>query len=91
MNQPQDHAGEEGAKPAEPGNDEAPETPRSLSLWELITTTLWAVLGVQSRRNRERDFTHGKAIHFIVAGIVFTLVFVIGMILLVNLVLSRAG
>jgi hypothetical protein len=44
----------------------------------LIQSVLAAGFGVQSRGNRERDFKHGKAIHFIVAGLVG-----IGMFLLV--------
>lgn len=73
------------ASPAESA-DAAP-----LSFWEMLTSTLWAVLGVQNSKNRERDFSRGKAIHFIYFGIGFTVVFVIGMILLVKLVLSQVG
>ncbi|MEM1231919.1 MAG: DUF2970 domain-containing protein [Pseudomonadota bacterium] len=50
-----------------------------------------ALLGVQSSANRKRDFTRGKASHFIVLGIVFTVLFVLGMTAFVRLVLSTAG
>lgn len=64
---------------------------RKLGLWEIVTSTVAAAFGVQSRRNRERDFTAGKPSHFIIAGIVFTVLFVLGMIVLVNLVLRSAA
>lgn len=63
----------------------------TLTFWEMLSSTLWAAVGVQSRKNRTRDFQKGKAIHFIYFGIGFTVVFVVGMFLLVRLVLSMAG
>ncbi len=66
--------------------DEAPQ--ESLSFFQIISSTLAAGFGVQSRKNRERDFQQGRASQFIIAGIVFTVLFVIGMITIVSLVLS---
>lgn len=60
----------------------------SLSFGEMLTSTLWAALGVQNKKNRERDFTRGKATHFIYFGIGFTILFVLGMYALVSFVLS---
>ncbi len=73
----------------EPAKGEAePQRPReSLTVWQVIGSTIAAALGVQSSRNRERDFTRGRAWHFIVAGIIFTVLFVVTIILIVNLVL----
>lgn len=59
--------------------------------WHVVFSTLAAGFGVQSSRNRERDFNQGKAGPFIVAGLVFTVLFVAGVALVVNLVLSAAG
>jgi len=55
----------------------------------LIQSVLAAALGVQSSKNRERDFTDGKASHFIVAGIVFTFLFIATVATIVNLVTTR--
>ena len=52
----------------------------------LLQSVLAAALGVQSSKNRERDFTDGKASHFIVAGIVFTFIFIATVATIVNLV-----
>jgi hypothetical protein len=46
---------------------------------------------VQSSRNRHRDFSAGRPVHFIVAGIVFTVLFVVTMVFVVRSVLSVAG
>ena len=61
------------------------------TLWQIVTSTLAAAFGVQSSRNRRRDFTTGKPAHFIIAGIVFTILFVVGMVFVVRLVVSAAG
>ena len=55
----------------------------------LIQSVFAAALGVQSSKNRERDFTGGKASHFIVAGIVFTFLFIATVATVVNLVTTQ--
>lgn len=73
------------AKLAETKN---PQDQDTLSFGQMLTSTLWAALGVQNKKNRERDFTRGRATHFIFFGIGFTVLFVLGMYALVTLVLS---
>lgn len=77
---------EDGAR-----NDSGNHGGRTLTPLQVMSSTVASAFGVQSSRNRERDFTHGKAWHFIVAGIVFTVVFVLAVIGVVNLVLGSAG
>jgi hypothetical protein len=55
--------------------------------FSLAFSLLSAAFGVQSSRNRERDFKQGKAIHFIAGGIIFAAVFVVVIVLLVRLIL----
>jgi hypothetical protein len=62
-----------------------------LTFWQIVASTLAAAFGVQSSRNRERDFTTGKFTQFIIAGIVFTILFVVVMIFVVRMVLSSAA
>ena len=47
-----------------------------------------AFFGVQSDKNRERDFTTGKLSYFIIAGIIATLLFVGSLVTIVTLVTS---
>ncbi len=69
--------------------ESAPEgDEKSLTFWQVLGSTMAAAFGVQSSKNRERDFTKGKASHFIMMGIGFTVVFVLLMITLVNFVLG---
>ena len=49
-----------------------------------------AMIGVQSRRNRERDFTEGKPVHFVVGGLIGTLLFVLAVWLLVRYLIATA-
>ena len=70
--------------------DDDKEQAPPLTFLQMVQSTLWAVLGVQKRDNRERDFTRGNALHFIYMGIGFTVLFVLIMIGVVNLVMSLA-
>jgi len=64
---------------------------RPPSFWQMLHSVLAAAFGVQSGKNRARDFTHGKPSHFIILGVGFTLVFVLLLYALVRLVLHLAG
>ncbi len=64
---------------------------RPLSFWQIAGSAAAAAFGVQSRANRERDFTRGKPMHFIIAGIVFTAVFVLVVAIVVHVVLRNAA
>jgi len=63
---------------------------KTLTLLQTFKSVLWALLGVQSRENLVRDFSQGKASHFIITGLVFVILFVLMLVLVVNLVLSFA-
>ena len=64
------------------------EPEEHIGFWQIAASTIAAAFGVQNRANKERDFAAGKPHHFIVAGIVFTVLFVVTMIVIVNLVLA---
>ena len=52
----------------------------------VVQSTLAAAIGVQSKKNRERDFEEGNAGTFIVAGILFTVLFVATIVIVVSAV-----
>lgn len=62
-----------------------------LSFKEMLQSVLAAALGVQSGKNRSRDFSRGKPAHFILLGVGFTLLFVLIVLGIVKLVLHLAG
>ncbi|MFT7222243.1 MAG: hypothetical protein ACI8Z1_003867 [Candidatus Azotimanducaceae bacterium] len=55
--------------------------------WEIVVSVLAAAFGVQNSKNRERDFTRGNPLVFIAAGLIFTVLFVLTLVGIVNLVL----
>lgn len=59
--------------------------------FEVIKSVLAAMFGVQSDQNRERDFKHGKASHFIIAGIILTVIFVLVLVNIVSSIVKDAG
>ena len=67
------------------------DSSRKLNPLQVISSVFAAGLGVQSSKNRERDFNQGRAGVFIAAGIVFTLVFIGGVFIVVQLVLKGTG
>jgi hypothetical protein len=72
----------------QPSNNDEDQKP---GLLQIVSSVLAAGFGVQSSKNRERDFKHGRARTFIIAGIVFTVLFVITVFTVVSTVLSGAG
>lgn len=61
------------------------------TLWQTLLSVLSSFFGVQSERNRERDFRDGRPVHYILIGLLMAALFVISIILLVRWALSIAG
>ena len=62
-----------------------------MGLWDIIRSVFAAGLGVQSSKNRERDFKQGNAKAFFVAGLIFTVIFIGSVYGVVQMVLASAG
>ena len=69
------------------GDTSAP-SPGPLSI---ILSVLSAFFGVQSEKNRARDFQHGRPIHYILVGLIMTLLLILGVLIAVKLALRSAG
>lgn len=54
------------------------------SIGQVTRSVFAAAIGVQSNKNREEDFSSPTIWPFVIGGIVFTLIFVVGLIVLVN-------
>ena len=72
-------------EPVEQPQIPAQAEPQGLTFWQVLSSTMAAAFGVQSSKNRKRDFTHGKPSQFILMGIGFTAVFVLIMVGIVSL------
>ena len=64
---------------------------QKLSPCQVIGSVLAAALGVQSSKNRERDFKQGHIGIFVAAGVVFTLLFIGSVVTVVQMVVTGAA
>jgi len=89
MNEKESHSPEPEQAPdnAPERSDEKP----GLSVLQVLGSVLAAMFGVQSSEKRRRDFEQGRIGVFIVAGVIFGLVFVVSIYLVVSVVLNQAG
>lgn len=60
------------------------------SFWNIVQSVGAGLIGVQSRKNRERDFTQGKPLHFIIGGLVGTALFLFFVWLIVQYLLATS-
>ena len=68
---------------------EQPSNQQKPRLISVVKSILAAGIGVQSKKNRTRDFEQGSPLVFIIGGIVFTLLFIATVATAVGFVLSR--
>jgi hypothetical protein len=54
---------------------------------QLIKSVFSAAIGVQSDENRRKEFEQGSLLTYVVAGVIFTVLFVGSLILLVSIIL----
>lgn len=59
------------------------------TITQVIKSVLAAALGVQSDENRQKDFEKGSLSTYIIAGVIFTVLFVSGLVFLVSTVLGK--
>ncbi|MFT5790233.1 MAG: hypothetical protein ACI8SJ_002362 [Shewanella sp.] len=56
--------------------------------WQVLLSTLAAFIGVQTEQNRLKDFQASSPVPFIVMGILLAIVFVLGLLFIVNQVVN---
>ena len=71
-------------KPADPARDR-------VGLLQTVASVAASFFGVQNSKNRERDFTKGKPLHFILVGLGMTILFILTVWLAVKFALRSAG
>jgi hypothetical protein len=67
-----------------------PDDKKPPTFWQMLHSVMAAAFGVQSHKNRARDFTHGKPSHFVIMGVAFTAIFALALMGIVQLVLHFA-
>jgi hypothetical protein len=59
-----------------------------IPFWRVVLSVIQASFGVQNKENRERDFKQGNWVPFVIAAVIFTAVFVLALLFVVQLVLA---
>ena len=77
-------------KPSDSSPQRPDAPPKPPTFWQMLHSVMAAAFGVQSSKNRSRDFSHGKPVHFVLMGIIFTAMFALGLMGIVQLVLHFA-
>jgi hypothetical protein len=72
-------------------NPEHEDQQQAPSFLSVLGSVMASMFGVQSTRRREADFTRGKPIHYILVGLLVTLIFILSVWGVVKLVLTLAG
>ena len=57
------------------------------SIKQIVFSVLAAMFGVQSEQARKRDFEFGRPWHYVVVGLVMTILFVLSIVTVVKLVM----
>jgi len=63
------------------------EDNKSNSLTDTVKSVAAAFIGVQSDKNRQQDFKHGKISQFIIVGVVGVIIFIGLLVAVVSLVI----
>jgi amino acid transporter len=58
-------------------------------LWRSIVAVAWSFIGIRKNSEFQEDLTHITPLHILGVGLVAGLLFVIGLIVLVNLVVAK--
>ena len=62
--------------------------PKRPGLGAVVKSILAAAIGVQTDKNREKDFNEGSPLAFIIGGFVFTALFIFTIAMIVGIVTS---
>lgn len=62
---------------------------RKGALWRTIVAVLWSFVGLRSRTAFQQDIAQLNPVHIIVVGIVLALLFVLGLLALVQWVVAQ--
>jgi hypothetical protein len=62
---------------------------RSGSLWRTVVAVLWSFVGLRSRKDFQKDIDQLNPLHIIVVGLVLALLFVLGLVALVQWVVAQ--
>jgi hypothetical protein len=59
------------------------------SFWRSLKTVAWSFLGIRKQSESQEDLARVNPFHIVAAGLVGVLIFVVGLIVLVNWVVAK--
>lgn len=65
----------------------SPKQTSSPSIFQVIKAVSASMLGVQSQKNYQADFKTNSVVPFLIVGVVFVVLFILGLVLLVDVIL----
>lgn len=83
-----DHNSDSAGKQRDSNLNAPDRKSESLSFWQTLLSVGQASFGVQNQKNKERDFEKGSIKGFVAAALIFTVVFVLTLVVIVNVVLG---
>jgi uncharacterized membrane protein YidH (DUF202 family) len=69
-------------------SDDQPKAGKKLSWWHMLVSVCSALIGVQSDKNLNSDFTSGRLWPFILLGLMVVIVFIMVLVLVVKVVVG---
>lgn len=63
---------------------------KKVSPLSVMSSVVAASFGVQTNKNRERDFEEGRFHHFVIGGLVFAVLFILLLVAIVKIVMHFA-
>lgn len=77
----------EESKNTDKNSEKPAEKPAKVPFMSVVLSVIQASFGVQNPSNRERDFKSSSIMPFVVAAVLFTVGFILTLVLVVSLVL----
>lgn len=71
-------------------HDGAQQDGQRPTVTQVIQSVLAGAFGVQTNEARKRDFQSHSPVPYIIGGVIFTVMLVVGLIILVNVILGSA-
>ncbi|MDA0789142.1 MAG: DUF2970 domain-containing protein [Proteobacteria bacterium] len=79
---------QQNTRAAESPNDAPSDRPGTgPGLLDVALSVMAAAIGIQTEANKQRDFSSGNPLAYIIAGLMFTVIFVLLLVGIVNLIL----
>lgn len=70
-------------------SDPVQEPPRKASLWRTVKAVAWSFVGLRKNSEYQKDLAQVNPFHVIAVGIAAAVIFVLGLVALVNWVVAK--